>query len=71
MEITLSDEVLALLVCPETGLHLHIAALEELSGWRSETPFEGALVTEDGSRAYPIRGGFPILVAAEALTKEG
>lgn len=69
MEITLSDEVLALLVCPETGQALRLAALEELSGWRSETPFEGALVTVDGSRAYPVREGFPVVVMEEALVR--
>lgn len=71
MELALSDEVLALLVCPETRQSLHLASAEELAMWRSDTPFDGALVTEDGSRAYPVREGFPILVAAEALTREG
>lgn len=60
-----------MLVCPETGQRLRVADAEEFSKWRSATSFEGALVTEDGSRAYPVRDGFPILVAAEALTKEG
>lgn len=71
MKLALSDEVLALLVCPETRQGLHLASAEELAMWRSDTHFEGALVTEDGSRAYPVREGFPILVAAEALTREG
>ena len=30
-------------------------------------PFEDALVTLDGSRIYPIRGGIPVMLADEAL----
>lgn len=69
MEITLSDEVLALLVCPETGQSLRLAGAAELAAWQSGTPFEGALVTEDGSKAYPVREGFPVVVMEEALVR--
>lgn len=71
MNLSVSPEILALLVCPVTGQALHLATMEELIGWTAAEPFEGALVTGDGSRAYPIREGFPVLVSGEALRKEG
>mgnify|MGYP000910466168 CR=1 FL=1 len=71
MYLSVSPEILALLVCPVTGQALHLATKEELIGWTAAEPFEGALITLDGSHAYPIREGFPVLVAGEALRKEG
>jgi uncharacterized protein YbaR (Trm112 family) len=68
--LTLSAEVAALLVCPSTGQPLHLASATELPAWTHPEPFEAAFVTSDGSIAYPVRGGFPILVAAEALHRE-
>lgn len=70
MKLSISPEVLSMLVCPETGLALHLATTDELSHWTHETPFEGALLSEDGSKAYPVRNGFPVLIKAEALTKK-
>ena len=67
MDLSVSSEVLAMLVCPETRQSLHLATADELGRWSAETPFEGALVTKDGTRAYPIRDGFPVVIAAEAL----
>jgi uncharacterized protein YbaR (Trm112 family) len=67
MKLSLSDEVLAMLVCPETRQPLHLATEEELQKWTHETSFEGALICEDGSRAYPVRNGFPVIIAAEVL----
>lgn len=71
MNLSVSPDILALLVCPVTGQSLRMATEEELTGWTAAEPFEGALVTLDGSRAYPIREGFPVLVAGEALRREG
>lgn len=65
--LTLSVEVTALLVCPTTGQPLHLADATELKAWTHPEPFEAAFVTADGSIAYPVRQGFPVLVAAEAL----
>lgn len=62
----LSDEVRCLLRCPETGQPLHEASPGECTGFEADFP-EGAWVTEDGSRAYPVRDGFPVLVAGEAV----
>jgi len=70
MDLSVSNEILAMLVCPSTGQRLRVATIEELGQWTAGTPFEGALVTEDGTIAYPIRDGFPVVIAAEALIKE-
>ncbi len=67
MDLSLSPEILALLVCPATKKPLHLATAEEAAAWTAAEPFEGVLVTEDASRAYPVREGFPQLVASEAL----
>lgn len=73
--------VLDLLCCPESGqslqpapqdlvdrLHASLKAgtLKNQGGAVPE-PFEAALVTQDGSRIYPIRGGIPSLLVTEAL----
>ncbi|MEQ1839652.1 MAG: Trm112 family protein [Verrucomicrobiales bacterium] len=71
MKLSVSPEILALLVCPVTGQPLHLATQEELATWHAAETFEGALISSDGSHAYPIREGFPVLVAGEALRKEG
>ncbi len=69
MDLTLSEEVVAMLVCPETGQRLHVADAAELAQWQADPPCDGALVNEDGSRAYPVRDGFPVIVIAEALRR--
>lgn len=71
MELSISDAVLALLVSPETKQRLRLATNEELATWTADVPFDGALVTMDGALAYPIRNGFPVIIASEKLRKEG
>lgn len=71
MELSLSDEIFAMLVCPETRQPLRLATAAELRQWTADAPFEGALVAADGTRAYPVRDGFPVLVAAETLRRAG
>ncbi|MDF2375959.1 MAG: hypothetical protein P1U81_06935 [Verrucomicrobiales bacterium] len=66
MNQTLSPEVQALLRCPLSQQNLHLATAEELSAFSADFP-EGAWITEDRSRAYPIRDDFPILVPDESL----
>ena len=70
MKLSLSGEILALLVCPVTQKPLRLAAESESLEWTAAEPFEAVLVTDDGSHAYPIRDGFPVLVASEALTRK-
>jgi uncharacterized protein len=70
-----------LLRCPETGQRLERAHQEVVARLLASLkagvlrtrkgtlpdPFEDALVTLDGSRIYPIRGGIPVMLADEAL----
>ena len=67
--LTLSAEVATLLVCPTSGQPLHLASATELQAWTHPEPFEAAFVSADGTTAYPVRGGFPVLVAAAALRR--
>ena len=69
MNLSVSEEVLARLICPGTHQPLLLATDEELARWSADEPFEGALVTLDGTRAYPVRHGFPVVVAEEALRR--
>ncbi|MEM6278354.1 MAG: hypothetical protein AAF733_02675 [Verrucomicrobiota bacterium] len=66
MEDSLSPEVGALLRCPLTNQSLHFLSPKELAGYEVELS-EGGWVTEDKSRVYPVRDGFPILVADESV----
>lgn len=70
MKLSLSEEILALLVCPVTKKQLRLATETESLEWTATDPYEGVLLTEDGSRAYPIRDGFPVIVQGEALTRK-
>lgn len=70
MDRPLSSEVESLLRCPKTQQPLRLATAEELSTFKEKLS-EGAWITEDGSRAYPIRDGFPILVLDESVTVGG
>ncbi len=70
MPPSLSPELIARLRCPETRQALVLAADDALESVRRacRTPdLEGALIREDGLRAYPIRDGFPILLIDEAI----
>jgi len=77
-----SNEVLNLLRCPVTLGRLYeaeaatVARLNErisageLSNQLGEQitePLDGALISADGRRGYPVRGGIPTLLADEAL----
>jgi uncharacterized protein YbaR (Trm112 family) len=64
-----SEELVAMLVCPQSGQALRPAGPDELEKWTADLPFEAALVTADGTHAYPVRDGFPVIVAAEALRR--
>ena len=63
----------SLLRCPVSG-----RALRRLEGepWRALAgaeagSAEAGLVCEDGSAAYPVRGGMPVLLKEERLNLEG
>ena len=75
------DVPIELLRCPITGQTLRHAdenliremqhrqqsdALRTCAGEVPE-PFEGGLLTADGSWLYPIRSGIPVMLAGEAI----
>ena len=74
-------ELLPFLCCPETGQPLQPAAPDLIKRLQeqcktgmlknragvSPDPFEELLVTLDGSRIYPVRGGIPVLLLSEIL----
>jgi len=55
------EELTALLRCPITGQQLHIATPKELHQLSGQDA-DGFLVREDGTAAYPVRGGIPSLL---------
>lgn len=68
MKSPFSPEVEALLRCPTTQQLLRLATKEELKGLEDSLP-EGGWITEDLTRIYPIRDGFPVLVANDCVTR--
>lgn len=63
------NPLVALLRCPESGQTLHQASAEEIAALASKGHAfpEGALVRKDGGRAFPIRGGFPVMLLEESV----
>lgn len=68
-ELAITKEVIALLRCPETEQSLHLADHEELAYINAQggEALKMAFVVEDGSRAYPVDDGFPILLLERAI----
>ncbi|HYF35460.1 MAG TPA: hypothetical protein VD994_09240 [Prosthecobacter sp.] len=61
MDLSWIDEFLPLFRCPDTHQALRLAAEEDLRR-HGRSPEEKGLVTEDGSRYFPIDQGIPILL---------
>jgi uncharacterized protein YbaR (Trm112 family) len=61
----ISPDLLAILRCPLTLQPLRIAPPELLA--RMAGGLEAALIREDGTMAYPVRGGIPVLLPEEAI----
>lgn len=60
MESRLSQSVLARLRCPVSRQPLHFEASPDRARFGVEFS-EGAFVTQDGRKAYPVSNGFPDL----------
>jgi uncharacterized protein YbaR (Trm112 family) len=80
------EELLALLVCPETHQDVGLASPGEITllntairegrvrtaaGNPSDQPVDGALIRVDWAIAYPIRDGIPVMLVAEGLIISG
>ncbi len=53
----MSEDVTSLLRCPVTQQTLHFKEGEALAAFAANFP-EGAYLTKDGQRAYPVEDGF-------------
>lgn len=78
----LDSKLLDIICCPETRAALKMADSERLASLNSAIAagslknvagdvvtesLTEALVTEDGSRVYPVREGIPVLLCDEAI----
>lgn len=79
----IDPKLLAILCCPETRQPLSVAGgdlaerlnsqiaaktLKNAAGDLVKEPTDEYLVTQDGSRAYQVRSGIPVLLADEAIS---
>ena len=64
----MSEDVASLLRCPVTQQTLHYEEGEALAAFGANFP-EGAYLTEDGQRAYPVEDGF-LNLAPDSSTEQ-
>lgn len=84
--MTIDRKLAELLRCPATGEPLHPASRQQIADLNSaaaagtlqhvdgrpvEHPLDAALVTADGSRAYPVRDGIPVMLEEECIAVPG
>ncbi len=78
----ISQELLEIIVCPETHQALKLAdeellnrlnadikagKIKNVDGELVSEPLEAGLRREDGKRIYPIRDGIPVLLIGEGI----
>ena len=83
--MTVSDNLLARLICPETKQTVKLASqdflrdinrkieqgkLKNTGGEVVELPLQAALVREDIAVFYPVRDGIPVMLREEAIPLE-
>ena len=70
MAVTLPTDLLDILRCPVTRQRLTPADPDQLARLNAlvADPLEAALVRADGTAAYPVRDGIPVLLAEESVT---
>jgi len=83
--MTISSDLLEILICPENRTKLRLAAPEYIqrlnqaisagtlrnrAGESVQTPMVGGLIREDGKYLYPIVEEIPVLLIDEAIPTE-
>jgi uncharacterized protein YbaR (Trm112 family) len=80
--MTVSDELLEILVCPESRQPVKLASPDQLEAVNQQVragtlrnrggdsvtkPLEEALVREDGRILYPVDDGIPVMLIEESI----
>lgn len=82
----IDEKLLSLIQCPVSGQTLKLSAAEVIADLNKkigqgtvrdasdqlvESKLDQGLISEDGARLYPVRGGIPTLIAEAAIELSG